>query len=250
MIVALLGCVQAQEATATFDDLVVGMYADFDDDEALHADVEGYLGWLGDGWDPSVDGYSVRTLTEDDLTGLEWPTDHDPADAVGATALAESAHTMDQHMAFVKVADQSVVSSSYVQFDRTFPDEQACFPDPECPELVTTNVIVKTQLTSTIQYTYDKVYRRVDLDDGTYAVIARGAVPTTALDEHDSGFWQSYNQDAFVFWGDGIVRLQTQWTEIALLGAPVDADSVYPQLISGIDAVFEDTDSAIDDLGL
>lgn len=251
MILLLAACAkQPDAAPATFEDLVVGLYADFDDTTALQTDLQGFADWLESDWDPTVDGYSVRSLSDDDVADVDHPSGRDPADAVGGTALAASPHTMDQHVAFVLLADQSVVSDDYHQFDRTYPDEQACFDDADCPVLETWNVIDKTQLTGELVYSYEKDYRRVELEDGTVGVVARGAVGDEVVDGSTSGFYQSYNQDVFLPWEDGIVRLQTQWTEVVVVGTIMDGDAIYPELISGIDDVLADTDTAIDELAL
>ncbi|MFZ5475581.1 MAG: hypothetical protein ACOZNI_02295 [Myxococcota bacterium] len=248
MILALLACGPKPEpAPPTFDQLCRDAYGDFDDD--LLADhVAGIRDFLSDGEHEEPEGWGVDTLDEDDVAGLERP-DRSLADAPGAAAQAPSPHGLDSHVALVMLADQSVVGSNYEKFERTFLEGEACFADGGCDLLRTWNDIVKDTLGVRLPYAYEKDYRRV----GDDAVAARGWVAEEAFsDDGSSAIHQSFNLDLFYEDGGGVRRLQVQWAELDL-GAVSDVASEEQLLDLSVDSllgVFEDTDEAIEELGL
>lgn len=247
----LLACAEPEQAPRSYEDLVLAMYRDQDDAEALAVDAGEFVTWLEESFDPESEGYRIRTLTEDDLDGLPHPGDL--ADARGGAAGAVSPHTLTQHVEFAMLPDQRVIDESdYDLFDRTFLEGGDCFPDT-CDALRTWNNIIKNGAFNVkIPYAYEKDYRRVVTTRGDEVIIARGWVEEAAYDEAgDNGILQSYNLDVFVPWQGGVLRTQAQWMELLLvIDDLVTEDFLYDQLLTGIFDVFEDTDAAIDEQGL
>jgi hypothetical protein len=259
----LLGCTAPPppSAPAELEDLCPALYADQPDAAALAVDVPALDAWLAGSWDPTVAGYQLPPLTEDDVAGLARP-DRPLADALGGAGAAASSHTLAQHIAFVLEPDQSVVNpGDYAKFDRTFLEGGDCFAAGDCDVLRTWNDIVKTAAFGVeIPYAYEKDYRRVRFTDADgdvrEAVVSRGWVEEVSLsDDEANGILQSYNLDVFIAPADGdvsgIVRTQAQWAEMKLvIDDFVDDDFLFDQLIDGLQGVFADTDAAIDALGL
>jgi hypothetical protein len=212
--------------------------------------------WLAANADPEVPGFSLPALTEDDIASVDHP-DRDPAAALGAVADAVSVHSLDQHAAFVLLADQSVVNpDDYTKYDRTFPEGGECFDGQGCDLLRTWNDIIKNAAFNvTIPYQYEKDYRWVQYEtaegDARTAMVAQGSVPIESFgDDGTNGILQSYTLDVFLGQPDGgIHRVQAQWTELALALDP-GADYLTQEAIDGLQGVFADTDTAIESIGL
>lgn len=232
--------------TLTFDELCRELYADHDDDDAMADHVADLRAWSDGRGDP--EGWGVEPLSDDDVAGLDRP-DRPVAEADGAAGLAASPHGLGSHVALVLRADQSVVGSNYERFDRTFLEGGDCFADGGCARLRTWNDIEKVTLGVRLPYAYEKDYRWV----GDDAIVARGWVADEAWsDDGSTAIHQSYNLDVFLARDEGVVRLQVQWAELDLgvLSDVASDEQLLSLSVDGLLEVLEDTDAAIEELGL
>lgn len=248
MLLHLIACAEAPiPAPAELGDIVLGLFREWEQLEAA----DELPTWLAEDWNDADPGWTMPALSADEVDGLDIPA-RDLADALGGAVAAESEHSLESHAAFILLADQSVVNpTDYERYDREFTEGGECFADASCDVLRTWNVVVKNGAFGVqIPYEWEKDYRRV-AGEGFSAIIARGWLSEEAWAEDDAnGLLQSYTVDAFVEWEGGpLIRLQSQWTELALVLQP-DDEFLYNQLIEGIRGVFEDTDAAIAGAGL
>lgn len=267
----LVGCVKVVDAPAALEDVAHQLFADQDDVVLLSAGLTDLSTWLAER-EKIEDGYMLPTLVEADIADITPPPNTNLSDAIGALADAQSSATLQQHVDFVLLPDQTVVDpDDYSKFDRTFLEGGDCFGDGSCDRLVTVNDMVKTAAFGvTIPYVYFKDYQHVTFTDATgverAAMVSRGWIEEEgweelAVNEDDdpdndkepaNGVRQSYTLDVFMDTDAGTVhRAQALWTETVLVIDDLVSDGfLEDQLISGLHDVFDDTDAAIDELGL
>lgn len=253
MILALaLGCSPAVEAPSELTDLAAWLYRSQDEPEVLPEGLAQLDGWLAV-HAGEEEGWALPPLTDDDVSEVAHP-DRDLTAALGAVAEAPSTASFEGHTAFVMLPDQSVVNpDDYELFARDLLDGGECFPDA-CTVLTTWNDVIKNAAFGvTIPYEYGKDYRRVAYEvDGEerVALVSRGWVPLESFgDDGQNGILQSYTLDVFLDRGGEVHRVQAQWSEMALV-LDLPDDYLVNQLISGLQAVFVDTDEAIASLAL
>jgi hypothetical protein len=259
MILLLIACHAKLEAAPTeIEDLCAYLYENEEEPEPLGEGLTSLQSWLDTRTDDER-GFNLPPLTEADVVDVERPEDRDLADAIGGVADAVSPWSLQQHVDFIMLADQSVVDPhDYAQFDREFLSGGDCFGARGCERTQTWNTIIKTAAFGIeIPYEYGKDYQWVDFptaDGGQRtAVVSRGWVPVPSFDESgDNGIWQSYTLDVFIGEPDGQVhRVQALWTETKLvIDDFVTEDYLRGELIDGLHDVFEDTDAAIGEAGL
>ena len=205
------------------------------------------------------DGYILPSLPEDAIEDITPPPGTSLSDTMGGLADAPSTATLQQHIDFILLPDQTVVDpDDYSTFDRTFIEGGDCFGDGSCDRLVTGNDMVKTAAFNvTIPYFYFKDYQRTTYTDvdgvERPAVVSRGWIEKEGWgDDHKNGVRQSYTLDVFQEAADGKVhRTQALWTEMVLIIDDVASQSfLEDQLILGLHDVFDDTDNAIVEQGL
>lgn len=252
ILAVLLGCAPAVEAPSELTDLAGWLYRSQDDPEALPTGLASLDAWL-DQHAGEEEGWALPPISAEDVAEVEHP-DRDLADALGAVAEAPSTASLDGHAAFVLLPDQSVVNpDDYDLFERTLLSGGDCFPGG-CEALATWNDVVKNAAFGvTIPYEYGKDYRRVAYEvdgEARVAIVSRGWVPEESFGEDgENGILQSYTLDVFLARDGGVHRVQAQWSEMALV-LDLPDDYLVNQLISGLQAVFVDTDEAIAALDL
>lgn len=254
----LLGCIHSVTAPLDLITLAPQMFADQDDPDELSVDLGSLAIWL-DSRSTIDDGYILPSMPASGVVDIVTPSGTSLADTMGGLADAQSTATLQQHVDFIMLPDQTVVNpNDYSRFDRTFIEGEDCFADGSCDRLVTENDMVKTAAFDvTIPYFYFKDYQRVAFtdSDGTErdAVVSRGWIEEEGWDDAGSnGLIQSYTLDVFMDSPEGTVhRSQALWTEMVLsIDGLVSEKFLEDQLISGLHGVFTDTDTAIADLGL
>lgn len=254
----LIGCKHTADAPTDLVDIAPYLFGNQDDPELLTVGLTSLATWF-DTRDANEDGYILPALTDDAVVDINPPPDTSLADTLGGFVDAQSTATLQQHVAFIMLADQSVVNpSDYSTNERTFVSGEDCFGDHSCERLVTTNDIVKTAAFGvTIPYVYFKDYQWTTFTDvdgaDRDAVVSRGWIEVEGWDEdHANGVRQSYTLDVFMDSGEGTVhRSQALWTEMVLvIDDLVSQDFLEEQLISGLQGVLADTDDAIVEEGL
>lgn len=252
------GCVHANAAPTELEDLAPYLYQNQDDAELLSLGLASLSTWLANR-ETVDDGYILPSLPDTAVEDIGTPPDTSLSDTMGGLADAMSTATLQQHIDFILLPDQTVVDpDDYSTFDRTFIEGGDCFGDGSCDRLVTENDMVKTAAFNvTIPYYYFKDYQRVTFTDADgvdrEAVVSRGWIEAEGWDEdHKNGVRQSYTLDVFQDSADGTVhRTQALWTEMVLVIDDVASQSfLEDQLILGLHDVFDDTDAAIAELGL
>lgn len=255
----LLAChAKVEEAPADIEELCAYLYENEEEPEQLAIGLASLDVWLTTRTDEEP-GFNLPPLTEADVQDVTWDTSRDLADALGGVADAASPHSLQQHVAFILLPDQSVVDhDDYAQFDREFLVGGDCFGARDCERLETWNTIIKTAAFGIeIPYEYGKDYQWVDFAaaDGTTqpAVVSRGWVGEPSFDASgDNGIYTSFTLDVFLGRPDGgIHRVQALWTETKLvIDEFVSEEFLYGELIDGLQDVFDDTDAAITELDL
>lgn len=257
MILLLVACHKVPEAPAEIEDLCAWLFAHQDEPELLPDGLTKLQTWLATRTE-SEEGYQLPPLEPEDVADVDRP-DRDLTDALGGVGDAVSPHSLQSHVDFILLADQSVVDpGDYSKFDRTFLVGGDCFGARDCERTETWNDIVKTAAFGvTIPYEYPKDYQWVDFvaneGDTRAAVVSRGSVAEESFDESgNNGILQSFTLDVFLERPTGdLHRVQALWTETKLvIDDIVTEDFLRKELAKGLQDVFADTDAAIEELGL
>ena len=256
---ALVACHQKVDAApADIDELCAYLYENEEEPEPLAEGLASLDVWLTTRTDDAL-GFNLPPLAPSDVIDVTWDQTRDLADALGGVADAVSPHSLQSHVDFILLPDQSVVDpDDYAQFDREFLVGGDCFSARDCERLETWSVMIKTAAFGIeIPYEYGKDYQWVDFEaaDGTTqaAVVSRGWVGEPSFDASgDNGIYTSFTLDVFLSRPDGTMhRVQALWTETKLVIDDFVSDEfLYGELIDGLQDVFEDTDTAITELGL
>ena len=257
-LLASTGCVKAKDAPPELEDLAPDLYGNQEDVPLLTLGLTSLSAWMASR-EKVDDGYILPSLPEDAVLDINPPPDTFLSDTLGGFADVQSSATLQQHVDFILLPDQTVVDpGDYSKFDRTFLEGEDCFGDGSCDRLVTVNDMVKTAAFGvTLPYIYFKDYQRTTFEDADGqtrdAVVSRGWIEAEGWDEeHSNGVVQSYTLDVFQESAEGTVhRSQALWTELVLVIDDIASDAfLEDQLIAGLHDVFQDTDDAIAEQGL
>lgn len=255
---SLVGCSHSPDAPVQLAELAAKTFGDQEDAALLADDLEELASWEA-ARDEVAEGYILPPLSDSAVTDITTPPGTSRGDTLGGIADAQSTATLQQHVDFILLPDQTVVDpDDYSTFDRIFIEGGDCFGDGSCDRLVTENDMVKTAAFDvTIPYYYFKDYQRTTYIDAEGvehdAVVSRGWIEEEGWsDDGANGVVQSYTLDVFMDTSAGSVhRSQALWTEMVLsIDGVVSQQFLEDQLILGLHDVFEDTDSAIIELGL
>jgi len=252
----IVGCSHSPDAPVQLAELAAKTFGDQEDAALLSEDLAQLASWEA-ARDEVEDGYILPPLSDSAVTDITTPPGTSRGDTLGGIADAQSTATLQQHVDFILLPDQTVVDpEGYSTFARTFIEGGDCFGDGSCDRLVTENDMVKTAAGVTIPYYYFKDYQRttyVDADGVEHdAVVSRGWIEEEGWSaDGANGVIQSYTLDVFMDTSAGSVhRTQALWTEAVLVIDSLGQQFLENQLILGLQGVFADTDSAIIELGL
>lgn len=128
----LLACSPPPEAPAAFDELVVWLYTEHPDDEAIAAGVLQLQTWLDANGSSLEESYLVGTLTEETVDGLDG-RDRTIEGMQALALVTESTYSVDdQAYAMIGADLMEVYPDMFVAYDRTWEGDPDCFLDHGC----------------------------------------------------------------------------------------------------------------------
>jgi len=218
------------EAPTEMADISRYLFREFDNPEALPQGVLNLEELLGaediTAEDPVDRAWQVAGLTAGDLEAITIPSDGD-LDLLATMALAyRSPFPVDSHTAYMVIPDLTVISTTAVIYDRTFPgtDDASCFVDASCEVLATENYIDRETALFKMEYSFNKDYRWVELEDGRKAIVSRGWIEESAHgDSSRNHLWQNYETDVWIGREDGTTwRFYAVYTQAEYAGVGED----------------------------
>lgn len=280
---SVAGCRRAPpEAPEEFSDAIRSLFRDFDQPEDVvrsHLIAVEELVYLG--MDIEAESSADRALAPErlnlsDLEALDQYPDRNIADGVPIALGGYSPHPVALHPMKEMLVDHTPVEPySPNHYVREFLDGEACWEDGTCDRMETFNDVTKENLLMTIDYTFFKSFRWIDLsDDGEprMALLARSWTPES-YEGRNGNSWihQSFTIEAWVprdgrgfirdgshqnvdegTWetdsvGGGTLRLLCLWSETEFQGLNVTDDQIAATARTGINKNFQAADDWIDE---
>ena len=278
---AIGGCRRAPpEAPEAFSDAIRSLFRDFEASEQVVRDhllaVEEvvYLGMDIEAESSADRALAPERLSESDLAGLNEIPDRNIADAVPIALGGYSPHDVALHPMKEMLVDHTAVEPySPNHYLREFLEGESCWADGSCERLETFNDVTKENLLMTLDYTFFKNFRWIDLsedDTPRMAVIARSWDPES-YEGRNGNSWihQSYTIEVWIprdgrgfiregsdtnvddgTWttdsvGGGTLRLLSLWSETEFQGLNVTDDQVAATARTGINRNFQAADEWI-----
>lgn len=245
----LAGCKAPVEAPEALGDVALFLYANFDgDDEVLAAGLANLDAFLGT--QDLAAGLPERSVTLPLLDGVNLgvvtgPEGVDAAVQVPIGVFAESPNALEDHIGLVADPNQICIASDSTVFaERTFLTPVACFVDGSCPRVDTSNETRTETIIADVWIDIFGDYRRVPLEDGREALVARGWIEDVFLADGGNNSWdQRYTLDVWLPTEAGTTRRFYGMWSSATLGI---GDDVYASLVkSGLDEYFANADGMI-----
>lgn len=245
-LIGLFGCKAPVEAPEELGEVSLFLYANFDgEDEVLAAGItnlDAFLASQDMGAALNDRAVTLPILGPEDQGGVTAPPGVDPNVQVPVGVFAASAHALADHVALVADPNQiCIASDSTVYAARTFLTPIDCFVDGSCPRVDTDNETRTETLIADVWIDIFGDYRRVPLEDGREAMIARGWIDQVFLADGGNNSWdQRFTLDVWVpDDAGGTRRFYGMWSS-ATLGI---GDDVYASLVkSGLDEYFANAD--------
>jgi len=190
--------------------------------------------------------FALEPVTREDLAGIAWPSQRDPARTLGVAVARRSRWPVDDHARFQSEGDILEAEPSTKSYSRRFPGmaDPSCFRDRRCAELDTVNDIVRSNFAMTVHFVQQKRFRWVA--DGTrWAIVARAWTERSYPGEDEgTALHQSYTMDALMGTADGrTLRCQAGWSESET--GVTDRDILLDILAAGTDSQLNATDEVI-----
>ncbi|NCG19597.1 MAG: hypothetical protein GWP91_11370 [Rhodobacterales bacterium] len=272
---------EVPEADEGFSDALRFLFRSFNDDEETVAaamrtlEEQVYVGMDVEAKNASDRALLPEFLEADDVVGLEHPG-RDLKDALPVAVAGISPHNVDDARKIQLHSDHTVVepySPNY--FVRTWYEGEDCWLNRECLEMKTTNDVTKDNLLMTVDYTFEKDFRWINMaDEGAPRWAYVGRSWTTDSFEGQSGkvfihqsftieFWVPRDGRGFIRDGDtqnldggewtsdssggGTLRLLSLWGETQLDGINASDETVIATTRNGIDKNFTAQDQWLDE---
>lgn len=198
------------------------LFGDFDDPTTLAAlvariaDARDDAGANLDG-PPGEREFSIDPILDDQLGSVTPPEGVDPAKQVSLVVFSRGRHDLPTITTTVLEANQVCIESgTTVYYTRAYTSDDACFRAGTC-DTVTSTAEVRKELSILASGWYDfrKDFRRLTLDDGREAIVARGWIP--AVYELDGGWArQTYTAEVWLEDGDVTEKTWAIWGEIEI----------------------------------
>lgn len=152
---------------------------------------------------------------------ITYPADEDPARQAPILVVGRSRHAFaDSILPALEDNQVCIESDTTVTYRRTWLENEACFKDGSCDVARTTNEVRKELGLGAIiiaagWYDILKDLRRVELDDGRQAMVARGWTEKVWCgDNGNNRFAQTYTLEGWIEDGDTTKRFYAGWIEI------------------------------------
>jgi len=248
LVLALSGCPAAPEAPTELGELTLFFFAEFETaDDAFLADallnVEEVFATVDLEAERADRQWIQPVLTPEYWGGASGPDpDVVPPDAqIPISVAGVSEWPVSAHATAVLEPDQSQLEPSAPSHDRTYPNGTDCWEAADCHRLDTDNHVTKANALYTIIYDTEKDFRRLTLEDGRAAMVARTWNDSQAFGEQGvNSIDQNYACEVFIEHPDNAARTQRMmsiWTSTTLSADP-DPALVRGIIASGIDGLF------------
>jgi len=159
------------QADPEFSDALSFLFTSFESDSANLAfamrnlEEQVYLGMDVDAEKEQDRALQPEYLRNNDVSTLEHPEDRNISDALPIAVAGASVHDIDDHMGLQLAVDHKPWEpGSPNHYERTFLEGDGCWGDRSCDELRTDNALTKENFLMTVDYTFFKDFRWVDLN--------------------------------------------------------------------------------------
>ena len=228
------------EAPKELTDLSFYLFSEFEsDDDVVAAGLTNLQDWLGK-QDLTVEvkdrAVTLPVLDGKNLGGLKIPQGIDANDQIPIGIPAESPHKMaDQVKLFLEPNQVCIESATTVWAEREFLEGKSCFKSGECDRLEIVQEVRKENILAKVWYDQYKSYRRVILDDGEEAFVARSWIEEQFPADGGKNSWdQLFHLDVYLPGkGGSTLRYFAMWSSVVLGG--VNDDSYANLVRDGID---------------
>ena len=253
--IALLaaGCHKEREPAPTeMTDLVRYLFSNWEDPELLPEAVDNLGAWIDRNIDTpeAHDGLELEPLSEADIAGVTHP-EKSLVDLVGVAGEAPSAFPVEDHAAYLVLADQTFTNpGTFKLYARTITEgEPALFASGEGELVRTTNDVTTSTLGIEVPYVLLKDYRWVEGEDER-AIIGRAWIEERSCNDGGGNCVEhTYSIDAF--YADGPQRSQrmtASWSDV-VTSPSFGHDTKVGSLALGIQKVFEHSEEFLEDGG-
>ena len=256
---AALGCSkEAPPAPRSVDDLAHAILADFDDDAALAADIEGLAPFLrGEGSsEEGAAGYALTDLSSPEVDDVPHP-DGTLGDALGVGVGGRSPFSIYDHAPLIVLPNQTWNDpATFAKFDREIESgDPDAFAAGEGDVLTRSDVEKSGAFGVSIPYVIDKDYRWVDTADGARAIAARAWVPERSCSDNGKNCVElSFHVE--VYYGApgagerglalSTARFIASWNDLRTEADALVSDDYKVQLmVDGVNDLFENTDAVL-----
>jgi len=158
-------------ADPEFSDALTYLFTSFESEPANLAfamrnlEKQVYLGMDVDADKEQDRALQPEFLKEKDVKNLEHPNGRDIANALPVAVAGASIHNVDDHMALqLEVDHRPWEPGSPNDYERSFIEGDDCWGSRDCTELRTDNHLTKENLLMTVEYTFFKDFRWVDMN--------------------------------------------------------------------------------------
>ncbi len=229
--VAAAACKQPPpEAPKELTELSFYLFSEFDsDDDVVAAGMVNLQDWLSkqdleaDVKDRAV---SLPVIEGKNLGGLSIPDGINAADQVPIGVPGSSSHPVaDQSELFLEPNQVCIESGTTVWAQREFLEGKGCFASGDCDRLEVVQEVRKENILAKVWYDQYKSYRRVILDDGEEAILARSWTEEQFLADGEKNSWdQLFQLDVYLPGKGGTtLRYFAMWSSVVLVGVGEDS---------------------------
>ena len=220
-----IGCAVVEAPESLEDLMVYGFVHTADEDarpiEAAAADLPGQVSrYAAD----LREGYSVSSLTVDDLAAVGLAVDRD-IDVVGVAYLLEQSATVDEIASVLVGGDLSQVFEKTLEYAIHREDDLDCFLAHQCETYTNAGTrVTDAGLFGTATQDFESHVRWVALADGGAGLVLRQLSPDeTEISSGLAAVHQSYNWALMYRDGATTRRIEAYWADAEVVGLDVPA---------------------------
>ena len=191
-------------ADPEFSDALTYLFTSFESEPANLAfamrnlEEQVYLGMDVDADKEQDRALQPEYLKEKDVANLEHPKDRDIALALPVAVAGASIHGVNDHMALQLAVDHKPWEpGSPNHYVRKFLDGDDCWGDRDCTELRTDNELTKENFLMTVEYTFFKDFRWVDMNLPAPSEVPDGEEAINTGDERWTYVGRSWTPKSF-----------------------------------------------------
>ncbi|MFT4622798.1 MAG: hypothetical protein ACI8PZ_001454 [Myxococcota bacterium] len=241
LVLAVGACKQPPpEAPKELVDLSFYLFAEFEaDDDVVVAGMQNLQDYLkGEDLEADVKdrAFTLPILDGKNLGGLSIPQGVNAEDQIPIGLPGLSKHKMtDQVDLFVEPNQVCIESATTVWAKREFLEGKSCFAKGDCDRLDIVQEVRKENILAKVWYDQYKSYRRVILDNGDEAFVARSWIEEQYPADGGKNSWdQLFHLDVYLPGkGGDTLRYFAMWSSVVLGG--VNDDSYANLVRDGVD---------------